>query len=394
MIALPPAASLRITNTRFLAAGGWQQGDLLIRGGQLIADDGSDGDSVVNGKGLWALPGIVDLHGDAFERAITPRPGVSFPLEQGIAENDAALISCGITTFYYAITDGFEPGLRSRATVRALLSAIEALAPRLRCRSQLHIRHETANVEAPEELIDWMRDGRIHLLSLNDHLPDLNDAVRLQRYRSGLTRRVAMNESAIEQFLIDLHGQHQRGAAIVEELCAAAHQHRVALAAHDDWSLEDVERSGQRRVAINEFPMSMEAAAAAQAAGQTVILGAPNLVRGSSHVNGLSVREAVAAGVCDALCSDYSYPALLRAPFLLDELGILPLPEAWQLVSRRPALAAGLSNRGHLQPGAAADCILVDALDGSPCSLRGVCVNGRWALQRDLPMMSAEEIVT
>ena len=328
------------------------------------------------------FPGIIDLHGDAFERAITPRSGVSFPIYQGVAENDAALIASGITTYFYAITDGFEPGLRSRETVRNIMDQIDQLRPRLKANTFIHIRHETANLEKPEELIQWMEEKRIHLLSLNDHLPPLDDPAKVKRYRSGLQRRVSMSEEEVQQFLNNLRENRHKGEDIVEKLCSAAHTYGTPLASHDDMTLDDVEKSKQRQVAINEFPMGMDAAHAAQAANQCVILGAPNLVRGSSHVNGLSVREAIADDACDVLCSDYSYPALLRAPFLIDELGLMPLEKAWNLVSANPTKAAGLDSKGSISDHKDADLIIVDQLDGSTLSVRGVISNGQLALWR------------
>ena len=216
-------------------------------------------------------------------------------------------------------------GLRSRDTVRGIMDELERLTPRLRANTYVHIRHETANLEKPEELIDWMQSKRIHMLSLNDHLPPFDDPAKIKRYRSGLQRRVSMSEEEVQAFLGKLRESRHLGEAIVGELCEAAHQHGTALASHDDMSVEDVARSQQRGVAINEFPMSMDAAHAAQDADSRWFW-VPNLVRGSSHVNGLSVRDAIKAQACDILCSDYSYPALLRAPFLIDELGLMP----WQ----------------------------------------------------------------
>lgn len=372
-------ASLTLSGCQYLGHGGLITGNIAISDGQIKHIDAvtdHNGRENLNLDGCYVFPGIVDLHGDAFERAITPRSGVSFPISQGIAENDLALISSGITTFFYAITDGFEPGLRSRDTVREMLHCIEDLQPRLLANSFLHIRHETANLEKPEELIDWMEHQRVHLLSLNDHLPHFDNEEKLLRFRRGLNRRVAMSDEQVDVFLKQLATAREPGEILVEQLCSVAGEQGIALAAHDDCTVADVERSHTRRVAINEFPMSLDAAHRARELGQTVVLGAPNLIRGSSHVGGLSVRDAVSAGVCDALCSDYSYPSLLRAPFLLAELGILPLHEAWRLVSLHPAQAAGLPQKGHLNPGADADLLIFDALDGSNHSLRGVVVGG------------------
>ena len=115
------------------------------------------GATLVDARGLQMLPGIIDLHGDAFERMISPRPGISFPLPMAIAENDCNLIAAGITTFFYSITDSYEPGLRSREMARQIIEFIgEKNQQSLSCDSRIHIRHEQANIERHEELCGWL----------------------------------------------------------------------------------------------------------------------------------------------------------------------------------------------------------------------------------------------
>src|SRR5262245_31611470 len=74
--------------------------DFRIEGGRaLIGDDVVETTIEVNGgkigalgehggprlrldaTGLMVLPGIVDIHGDAFERQMEPRPAVAFPID-------------------------------------------------------------------------------------------------------------------------------------------------------------------------------------------------------------------------------------------------------------------------------------------------------------------------
>ena len=81
----------------------------------------------IDASGLMVLPGAVDLHGDAFERQIMPRPGASFPLDMALFETDRQLVSNGITTAYYGITYSWEPGLRGRDITIELIECIERL---------------------------------------------------------------------------------------------------------------------------------------------------------------------------------------------------------------------------------------------------------------------------
>ena len=89
-------------------------------------------------------------------------------------------------------------------------------------------------------------------------------------------------------------------------------------------------------------------------------MGAPNVVRGGSHLNLISAASMVRAGLCDVLTSDYYYAALPRAPFRLAREDGAEVARYWPLVSTNPARAAGLADRGEIAPGQRADLVLVD----------------------------------
>jgi alpha-D-ribose 1-methylphosphonate 5-triphosphate diphosphatase len=377
-----------IQNVNLLLSDGWQNDTCLQVTDGIITAIGEDvvqgRADVIDAAGGYLLPGIIDLHGDAFERHITPRAGTLFPIELALAANDASLVANGITTFYYSITDGFEPGPRSRDTVRKLLLALEALMPRFSCQAKVHIRHEKVNTEGHDELIGWLRAGRIHMLSLNDHLPQLDNTRAVNRYLAGLHRRVSMDEATTQDFLLSLQGRRVQGEEQTRALAGLALSAGVSLSSHDDHGLEDVARNIQLGTAIAEFPMDAETAQASRNAGIAVLMGAPNLVRGGSHVGAISVRDAIAAGLVDILCSDYHYPSLFTAPFVTAQNNLLPLADAWKMVSENPARAVGMGDhKGCIAPGYDADLLLVSALDGSPLSLQATFVGGTPVYQRD-----------
>jgi alpha-D-ribose 1-methylphosphonate 5-triphosphate diphosphatase len=107
--------------------------------------------------------------------------------------------------------------------------------------------------------------------------------------------------------------------------------------------------------------MTIETARDAAASGDQIVLGAPNVMRGKSHLGWVNASEMVAQGLCSVLASDYYYPAPLLAAFRLAEDGVAPLAAAWRLVSEAPARAVGLDDRGRIERGRRADLILVDA---------------------------------
>lgn len=187
-----------------------------------------------------------------------------------------------------------------------------------------------------------------------------------------------MTDEDINRFLQNLQTNRAIGEKQIEVLSAVAHQHGVALASHDDETLEEVEKSISLGVSIAEFPMTEVAARACQAGGAAVLMGAPNLVRGGSHVGAISVKDAIEHGVVDILCSDYHYPSLFVAPFTAAVHNNLSLYDAWKLVSENPAKAAGLGERkGKIALGYDADFIMLSDLDGLPLSLESTWVRGK-----------------
>lgn len=375
---------LALQGADVLTPTGWiPQATVLIEDGRFVqvSPPGSiskpSGFVAIDVTGLHMLPGIIDIHGDAFERMICPRPGVNFPLEMAIAENDRALLAAGITTFYYSMTDSFEPGLRSRETVRRLMDVILNQELHLKVDSRIHIRHEQSNTAHHEELCDWLENGKVHLLSLNNHVPDTLDDETLPRYVNGLQQRGKLSLADIRSLLEAAIARQAEGLQQIEQLVALAHQLGIPVASHDDESEADVALSAQRRVAIAEFPASIALAAQSRAHGASVLMGAPNLIRGGSHVGYMSVAAAAQAQVLDCLCSDYHYPSVFHAPFQLAAMGLMTFAESWQLVSTHPAQAVGIADRkGQIAGGLVADFLLVKPGRTIP-SIVAVYVNGQ-----------------
>ena len=364
-----------------LAPQGWlRDATVLVEDGKFTQIDQTlkpSGFVSIDVTGLQLLPGIVDVHGDAFERMICPRPGVAFPIEMAILENDRALLANGITTFYYSITDSFEPGLRSRNTARQILQAVRNITE-LQANSYIHIRHEQANTANYDELCDWLNTGKIQLLSLNNHLPPSTDDETLARYTKGLQQRIKLSHPEIRALIETAIDRQEEGLQQIEQLVNQAHQKSIPVASHDDESEEMVQISAKRRVSIAEFPASLDLAAQSQAYGASVLMGAPNLVRGGSHVGYMSVADAAQAGVLDCLCSDYHYPSLFHAPFKLAQMGLLSFEEAWKLVSTHPAQAARIGDRkGAILPGFDADFLLIKPENSLSSAIVSVYIQGQ-----------------
>jgi len=310
--------------------------------------------------GLLVLPGIVDLHGDAFERQMMPRPGVDFPIDVALLDSDRQAISNGITTVYHGTTWSWEPGLRSADNARRLLEAIEAMRPQLAADTRFHLRHETYNLDAEAEIIEWLSDGRIDLFAFNDHMDGTVANLDKPQKRSRMVERTGLSNEAFDALVGRVVSRAHDVPASIARLAEAARDANVKMLSHDDNSPEMRQAFRAHGVAIAEFPVNEETAREAAEAGDFIVFGAPNVVRGGSHTGWTKASDMIAKGLCSVLASDYYYPAQLLAAFRLVADDVLPLAQAWQLISAAPAHAAGLTDRGVLATGQRADIILVD----------------------------------
>jgi len=369
---------IRIDNVRALLPDAEAAGlSVGIEDGFLRPDcNGSKARRVIDARGLLLAPGIVDIHGDAFERQIMPRPGVSFPIDIALAETDRQLVANGITTAFHGVTYTWEPGLRGRENCLAMIEALERLHEVLACDARFHLRWETFHLEGVDDVAAWLGEGRVDLLAFNNHAPDIfatlrGDGAAKYAQRTGLTLEALLELS--ESVMV----QEAEVAPATERLAGTARDAGVAMLSHDDPDVATRTYYRSLGCTIAEFPKTRDTAAAAREAGEAVVFGAPNVVRGGSHTKAVRAADMVEAGLCDVLATDYYYPAPLHAAFRLADDGLLPLHEAWHLISRNPARAAGLDDRGEIADGRRADLVLIDTAGTLPRPVATV-TGGRW----------------
>jgi alpha-D-ribose 1-methylphosphonate 5-triphosphate diphosphatase len=365
---------LAIQGGRVLVGDTIAEATLDVAGGDIVAVNSGAGEATLSldARGLLVLPGIVDIHGDAFERQMMPRPGVDFPIDIALADSDRQAIANGITTVFHATTWSWEPGLRSADNATRLIEAIEAMRPRLYADTRFHLRHETYNLDAEGTIAEWLAAGRIDLLAFNDHMSSTVASLDRPQKRARMVERTGLTDDAFEQLVSGVTARAAEVPEAIARIAAAARAANVRMLSHDDETPAQRQAFRAMGVSIAEFPINEETAIDAAAAGDFIVFGAPNVVRGGSHTGWTKAADMIANGLCSVLASDYYYPAPLFAAFRLVADGILPLPKAWALISSAPATAASLIDRGRLAAGQRADVILVD--DASPLRPRVVAV--------------------
>lgn len=308
------------------------------------------------------MPGIIDVHGDGFERHLAPRRGAMKQLAEGLVATEAELAANGITTGVLAQFVSWEGGLRGEEFADQVLCAIRDTAPslvtdmRAQMRLEVHLLHLYPDV--PNMLARW----QAQYIVFNDHLPHDRLAQGRQPPRMvGQALKAGRNPDVHFQMMKDLHAQSDQVPAALDALCQTLSDRGVRIGSHDDSTAEGRDIWHARGAHVAEFPETADAAEAAKNAGDLVVLGAPNVVRGASHKGNASAVELITMGLCDALASDYHYPSPRRAALMLARSGVLPMVEAWGLVSKGPARVLGLEDRGTLEAGKRADIVILDA---------------------------------
>lgn len=327
-------------------------------------------------SGYRILPGIIDLHGDGFERHVAPRRGAMKQMAEGIRATEAELAANGTTTGVLAQFYSWEGGLRGPEFATEVFAGIAEVREHLvtdlipQLRFEIHLLDAYADL--PEQISKW----GVPYVVFNDHLPHdrLAEGKKPPRL-TGQALKAGRNPEKHFQMLLDLHARKDDVPAALDALCKILNDKGVRIGSHDDHTANDRANWRERGARISEFPETAEAAEAARAAGDHIILGSPNVVRGGSHKGNASALDLITMGLCDALASDYHYPSPRRAALMLEKSGLLPLERAWGLVSSGPARVLGLGDRGTLEESKRADLVILDAQDQVAATLSGGCVS-------------------
>ncbi len=350
--------SLRLTGAQVLRDGEMQARSVVIEDGRISKGPLTE----IDLSGYLILPGIIDLHGDAFERHIAPRPSAPFPIATGLAGTDRDAAANGVTTAYLAQSWSWEGGLRGPDYAVQLLAGLEAYRSRALIDLRVQIRCETHTVDTKERLLDAVRTHRVGYVVFNNHL---DEAVMLaEKHPADIAIWARKAGRSPEEHMALVHETMAQKPRVPRYLCRLAKEFDrlgVVYGSHDDPDANTREHFSMIGAKICEFPTSVAAAEAARAVGDPVLMGAPNVVRGGSQSGNVSALHLLRARRCDALVSDYYYPALLQAAFRLVDDGVMTLPRAWDLISRNPADILRLPDRGRIDYGRRADLTVIHA---------------------------------
>ena len=357
--------------------------DVFVRSGRIAAirpsagyrlADGTDDSSlaIVDARGAYVAPGMIDVHSDFIETVASPRPSVVMDLCTSLYQAERELAAHGITTIFHSLSvygaaifdhkpiRNFENVMNLVEEVSAMRSVEEA---EHLIRHRLHLRIEIDSVDRYDAIKECIAAGSVDMISFMDHTPGQGQYSDLGIFGNTLKGYRDISDQEVARIIEEQQRSEKLSLAQMTELARLARRRGISVASHDDDAIEKLDRMAALDAAISEFPITMDVAHEARKRGMHTLAGAPNVMMGHSHSGNLSAREAVGEDAIDMLCSDYYPAAMLGAVFVLHRIVGLDLARAFALVTAHPAQAAGISDEvGSIAVGKRADLIVVREL--------------------------------
>ncbi len=353
-----------ITNAEIVLAEEVVRGSIKIVGSTIkdVSTTPSSLSSAIDFEGDVLIPGLVELHTDNLERHMMPRPNSDWPIKQAIQNHDREITAAGITTVFDAICVGhMDSGPRKETYLQLMASTIESSSQQSKLSADHHIhwRCEIAGENLMQKLEGLVENNLTGLFSVMDHTPGQRQFVSLESYYTYYQGKYGFSNEEMKKYMAErIEAQQKYSAPNRRGVVELAHEMNVPLASHDDATIEHVEEAIEDGIVVAEFPTTIEAAKASHSNGLSVLMGAPNVVRGKSHSGNISARELASQNMLDILSSDYVPFALLYGAILLEQhCEGVTLPDAIATISRNPASQVGLNDRGDISSGKLADLV-------------------------------------
>lgn len=351
-----------IRSKNVLFGGKFQPADIVIQGKIITSIKPYKSIDVAIDLGeRRVVPGFVDLHSDAIEKEIEPRPGARFPVEMAVVELDKKLSMAGITTMYHAIGFNDEELQKGRGTQQSselIEELYKANQKNLGIDNFIHARFEITSHNSVKTIKELIKNKKVNMLSIMDHSPGQGQFKTMESWKKFHLKSYEIEKDEVEAYIKSKVSKKSDG--IVEDLVKFGLKYNLPILSHDDDSSEKLNTLKNLGVSFSEFPLSVETAKYAHKLGICTGMGAPNVVRGGSQSGNIAAKELVKAKACDYLCSDYHPSSMLLCPYRLKEDVALDLESGFAMISSTPAKLAGLNDRGEIKEGLVADIVVID----------------------------------
>ena len=342
-------------------------------------------DKVIDANNGDITPGFIDIHADYIEHITAPRPSSLMDFKLALREAERELVTHGITTMYHSLSlyrgvQVDDKPIRRQENVRKFIDLISNTNNgKHLIRHRLHARYEIDNIHGVDEIIDNIKEKRIDMLSFMDHTPGQGQFSDKDAYkRMAKQYGSKMNEEEFETFFKDALEAPKLSFDDCRKIAEIAIEHNVAIASHDDDSVEKINSNMEMGIKISEFPIKIEVAEYAHKNGLATIAGAPNVLLGGSHSGNLAAYKAIEKKVIDILCSDYYPAAMLHSIYKLHNEYGHSLNEMVNLVTLNPAKAVNIDNEvGAIEIGKKADLLIIEKIDDNFPVITNVFVDGK-----------------
>jgi alpha-D-ribose 1-methylphosphonate 5-triphosphate diphosphatase len=363
----PGPQSVAIESDRIVTPTGVTDGTVTLSNGEITAvndTEQSTAKSQIDANGRVVLPGLVDIHGDDFERHLFPRDGVEVEDRTAIGTTARCNLTAGITTKFHAVAFEHDPNQNRTPKAAKRISGSIHESRALVGDHRVHARCDITDSDCVDAVVETLATFDIDIVSITSDVRGKGqfhterDFIDWYGQNRGNRRRSDLSPEGARR-LLDRRPSHIDRSLTerIERLSGAADDAGAVFASHDDESAREVGGLSRSGVQLTEFPATMEACQEAHERGIWTVMGAPNLVQSGSLFGNLDTISAIDSGIVDILCVDYHPPSLLAAVFVDTSE---PLHERVNRVTKNPAEAVGLSNRGRIERGARADVLVVD----------------------------------
>ena len=347
---------------------------------------------IIDAQGAYLMPGMIDIHSDNIEQVVEPRPGSLMDIAFAFRQQEKQLICNGITTMYHSLSmwpklknanprgGTVRKAAREDECMRKIIEEISnAEKSRMLINHKLHLRFDVTYIEAVDALLDLLNSGSVSLLSFMDHTPgqgQYRDIEKLKEFVRG--NNPTVSEDVIDAQMAARMDVQRVPPQTIAKIAETAHNRGIAVASHDDDSIEKVDTVVDEWDAdISEFPVEIDVARHAKKRGMETLGGAANVLLGKSHSGNMSAIEGILDGSITMLCSDYYPPAMLQSVFILHKKHGIPLHDCVNFVTLAPARSVAIDDcLGSIAQGKTADLIMVDASGEYPI-VKTVMTNGK-----------------
>jgi len=353
-----------LRSKRVLTGGEIKPADILIHHGIIEAITPHNCQPVAHNFGdQLIVPGFVDLHSDAVEKEIEPRPGAHFPIDSALVELDKKLTMAGITTMFHAVgfNDAALTGYRATQVAAGVIRDINnSNCSTLYVDNLVHARFEVTSFESVGTIKELIENNSIQMLSVMDHTPGQGQFKSIEAWKKFHLPVYDLSDTEADEIIRQKQRGQGRAFAVIGDILTFGASHDLILLSHDDDTPQKIDTLKELGVTISEFPLDLDVAIYAKENGIATGMGAPNVVRGQSQSGNVSARDLIAKDACDFLCSDYHPSSMLQAPYTIHHKLGLDLSRCFEMVSGIPAKLARLDDRGEIAAGKLADLLVID----------------------------------